>query len=455
MSTRKLAEFIVRTNYEQLSAEAVDISKGAILDCVGVALAGSQEEVGKIMLSLARELGERPVAGVIGGGGFRTSPVLASLTNGTIAHALDYDDVCNEIHPSAWLVPTILALGERNKSSGKEVLTAYVLGLEVATKLGGLLGKQHHGKGWHSTSTLGSLGAATAASKLLKLDIKQTQRALGIAASLASGLRQNFGTMTKPLHVGNAARNGVLAGLLTEKGFTADESILEGRVGFLKVFGENLEYDLEEMCQQLGAPFAVVSPGIWLKAYPCCAGNHASIDAALQLRREHPLQLNEIVEVECTTGPQRPKVLIHHHPKTGLEAKFSLEYCVSIALIDGEITLDQFTDKRVLTPEIQNFLPRVKYSYPAELADKTGLNDLPRTVTVRLRDDKVFSSKVWIPKGNPGNPMSKEELRSKFENCAQGVLSAKERAEIVRLVSNLEQIAEIGGLINILIGLGT
>ena len=454
MSTRKLAEFIVRTNYEKLPAEAVEISKGAILDCIGVALAGSREEAGKIMLSLARELGGQPVAGVIGGG-FRTSPVLASLANGTIAHALDYDDVGGGTHPSCWLVPTILALGERNKSSGKEVLTAYVLGFEVAARLKGLLGAQHYGKGWHSTSTLGSLGAAAVATKLLKLDIKQTQRALGIAASLANGLRQNFGTMTKPLHAGNAARNGVLAGLLTEKGFTADESILEGRVGFLKVFGEDLEYDLEGMCQQLGAPFAVVSPGIWLKAYPCCAGNHASIDAALHLRREHPFQPDEVVEVECATGPQTPKCLIRHRPKTGLEAKFSLEYCVSVALIDGEITLDRFTDERVLTPEIQNFIPRVKYSYPAELADKTGLDDLPRTVTVRLRDGKVFSSKVWIPKGSPGNPMSKEERRSKFENCVQGVLSAKERAEVVRLVSNLEQIADIGGLMNILIGLRT
>ena len=448
VSTRKLAEFIVQTGYEQLPKEAVEASKNAILDCIGVALAGSGEEMGKITSSLVGESVGQPVSGVIGGG-FRTSPILASLANGTIAHALDYDDIIMGYgHPSVVHVPTILALGEKCKSSGKEALAAYIIGVEVGAKLGGVLGEQHYDKGWHATSTIGSLGAAASAAKLLKLDVKQTRMALGIAASLASGLRENFGTMTKPLHAGNAARNAVIAGLLAEKGYTADESILEGQVGFLKVFGEDLEYDLEGMCQQLGSPFAVISPGIWLKAYPSCGGTHATIDGALQLRRKYSFQTDEVVEVECTTSKLTPKVLLHHRPKTGLEGRFSLEYCVSAALIDGELT---FTDERVLAPEIQNFIPKVKYSHPVEIADK-GFNDLPRTVTIRLRNGEVLSSKVSIPRGMPGNPLSKEELQSKFNLCAQVVLPAQERAEVIRVVTNLEHLADISSLMDLLMG---
>ena len=201
-----MASFIAQTDYEDLPSKAIEVSKDAILDCIGVSLAGSQEEVSRILLPMLEELGGHPVAGVIGGS-LRSSPVLASLANGVMAHALDYDDVSDSWigHPSTVLVPAILATAERCKSSGKEVLTAYVTGFEVGAKLGIALGQDHYAKGWHNTSTLGSLAGAAAVAKLLKLDVQQIQMALGIAASLAGGLRENFGTMTKPLHAGNAA----------------------------------------------------------------------------------------------------------------------------------------------------------------------------------------------------------------------------------------------------------
>ena len=447
-----MASFIAETGYEDLPSEAIEVSKEAILDCIGVSLAGSQEEVSRILLPMLEELGGHPVAGVIGGS-LRSSPVLASLANGVMAHALDYDDVSDSWigHPSTVLVPAILATAERCKSSGKEVLTAYVIGFEVGAKLGIALGQDHYAKGWHNTSTLGSLAGAAAVAKLLKLDVQQIQMALGIAASLAGGLRENFGTMTKPLHAGNAARNAVLAGLLAEKGFTATERALAGQAAFAKVLGKNSQYDLDAVCRQLGSPFDVVSPGIWLKAYPSGAATHSSISAALQLRSEHSFNADEVVEVECATNKAVPRILIHHHPKTGLEGKFSLEYCVSVALIDGEVSLDQFTDERALADDIQSLIPKVKYSHPPELEDKFGFH-VPGIVTAKLRNSAEFFSRVESPKGRPENPMSKQEIWAKFERCARLVLSPEKRAEVIKLVSNLEQTPEIGGLMNILIG---
>jgi len=445
-----LASFIVGTDYKKLPLEAIETSKRAILDLIGVAVAGSSEPPGKILLEELKESGGQSQAGVIRGG-FRTSVTSASLCNGTMAHALDYDDVSENWtgHPSAVLVPAILAMGESCHSSGREILAAYAAGFEVGAKLGIGIGKSMYGKGWHNTSTIGSIASAAAAAKLLKLNIKETKMALGIAASLASGLRENFGTMTKPLHAGNAARNGNLAGLLAKRGFTSSERWLTADSGFSKAFGAD-NNGLNDALSELGKQFSIISPGIQLKYYPSCNGTHSPIEATLKLRKRYSLNPKDIAEVDCAVAPFLPQMLIHHHPKTGLEGKFSLEFAVSVALIDGKAFLPQFIDERVSAPDIQAFIPKIKYHVLPELGTVTDTN-LPVTITITLKNGNKVSITENNPTGKPTNPMSPEQLRQKFENCTR-VLSPQDRARVVEMVSKLEKLDRIDKLMDLIVG---
>jgi 2-methylcitrate dehydratase PrpD len=286
-ATEKVAQFIVNARFEQIPSAAISVAKGAIVDGLGVAIAGSQTDTGRIVARWAKEMGGVPAAGVIGGG-FKTAPAIAARTNGTIAHALDYDDVTkNTGHPTPPLLPALLALGEAQRASGYELLEAYVVGFELESKLGNCMSRKHYAHGWHSTSIFGTMGAAATAAKLLKLDVRQTQMALGIAASEAAGLRQNFGTMTKPYHAGLAASNGVIAGTLAGQGFTSAPDILEGEFGFLRVFGMPGEYDERKISDTLCNPWNLVANGIGLKPYPCCRNAHRPLDAMLALVQTH------------------------------------------------------------------------------------------------------------------------------------------------------------------------
>jgi 2-methylcitrate dehydratase PrpD len=438
-ATEDVATFVVETRFEQIPREAVDAAKGAILDGLGVALAGVSEPSSKMISQYVRRAGGRPEAGVIGHG-FKTSADRAALANGTLMHALDYDDVSTAMggHPTAPVLPAVLALGQATGASGREALAAYILGVEVAIRIGQGLGARHYNRGWHATATLGTLGAAAAACKLLGLDVGGTRRALGIAASEAGGLRQNFGTMTKPFHAGNAARSGLVAALLAREGFTADENILEAPFGFCSVLGEG--YDPAAMTRSLGHPFAIVSPGLEMKPYPCCRVAHRAIDAMLYLVSQHHFSQEEVVEVECATSPQSPRILIHSHPRSGLEGKFSMEYCMAIAIIDGEVGLAQFSDEKVLSPQAQELVWKVRYVYPAQDGGGSALPTFPETVTVRLRDGREISHRVEWARGDPQNPLSREELVSKYQVCARGALSPAHIERSLEMVWNLEKL---------------
>jgi len=445
-TTERIANFIVATGFEQIPREAVDFAKGAILDCLGVTLAGSQDSSGKIVTEYVKELGGNPEAGVIGGG-FKTSAPQAALANGTMAHALDYDDVAISwvAHPTAALLPAVLALGERGKLCGREVLAGYIIGFEVGAKLGAGIGPGHYAWGWHATVTLGTMGAAAAAAKMLRLDAPQTRMALGIATSLAGGTRQNFGTMTKPFHAGSAARNGVVAALLAKRGFTADEAILENPMGFCKLFSGGGDFDIAKATQGLGDPFDIVTPGLSMKPYPCCRFTHRCLDAILYLIKEYRPRAEDVERVECKTAEFVPQVVIHPRPKSGLEGKFSMQYCMAIALLDGEVGLGQFTDEKVLDPRAQELLKRVEYVHPE------GLTPLhPEAVTIKLKDGRELCHEVAIAKGDPGNPMGKEELAAKYRDCASFVLSAEGIQKSLDMVSHLEDLEDITELIDLL-----
>ncbi len=450
--TEQLATFVVDTAFTQVPSQAYARAKEAILDGLGCALAGSPTSIGKLVTQYVRERSETPRAAIIGSG-VKTSAPLAALANGTMAHALDFDDVNWSMsgHPTVPLLPAVLALGQEVHASGEEVLLAYALGFEVETKIGLGINPRHYDLGWHATSTLGVLGAAAACAKVLRLDVEHTRMALGIAASTAAGLRQNFGTMTKPLHPGQAAMNGVTAAQLAQLGWTADANILEAPYGFCQLYAGAGHYNLDHIVKRLGNPFELLATGIAVKQYPCCAFTHRALDGMLALVQQHKLSADEVVAIDLHVGRPTMEVLIHSHPQTGLEGKFSMQYCMASALLDKRIGLLSFSDEKVRRPAARQLFERLTMSLHAEAQRQgTGGEELPVTVAVRLKDGRSLSTQVQHPKGHPANPLTAVALQDKFEDCAFGVLERPDIRRVIDLVQGLEQVADLGTLMDVL-----
>lgn len=449
MITERIAKFIVETNDHDIPDEAIKVAKKCFVDTLGVALAGSKQPEAGIIRELVKNLGGKPESGVIASG-FKTSPPLAALANGVMAHALDYDDISTKFlaHPSVNLVPAILALGENKGISGKKVLASYIIGFEVGANLGSIMGMQFFGRGWHATSILGSVGAAAAAAKIFELGIQETRVALGIAASLAGGLKINFGSMTKPLHAGNAARNGILAAMLAEKGFTANSSAFEGPKGFCEVY-TGTECDLKNIEEAIGRIWYIVSPGVKFKPYPCCGSVTGCADAILELKRKHNILPEDVSEIECRVSPLMIETGSSiHSPKTGQEGRFSLEYDMAIAIIDGELTLKQYTDEKVNSPAAQELMKKVKITFPEE-GIGMGMEE-PQEVVVKLKNGRQYSYKVEKHKGTSENPLSDEEFFFKFKDCASIVLSPESTEEVLYLLRHLDESKDVFRLMELL-----
>lgn len=440
--TEILAGFIANTSWEDIPKEAGMRSKWAILDCIAVTFAGLQHEVGREIISFVKDLGGRPTCTILGDG-YQTSAPWAAYANGTLAHAIDYDDVNLHVggHPTAPVFPAVLAAGEKVKASGKDILLAFILGVEVECKIGLAISKVHFNLGWHPTATLGTFGAAAACCKVTKLSKDQTLMALGMAGSQSSALKQNFGTMTKPLHVGQAAKNGVLAALLASRGWTADREILEGHFGFCNLFAGRGSYDLRDMTENLGRPFDVIQPGIQLKRYPCCASTHPSLDAIFKLLQEHSFRPEEVESVECEVDPNRLHVLVHPNPQTGLEGKFSLEYCLATAILRGRVSLGDFTDEQVENPQIRSFLPRIKTKQNSALP--------PWSVRLRakLRDGRILEQEG----GRSPGITDWDELAAKYRDCLGAILPAELIQHSFQMIQDLEKIKDISELIKVLV----
>ncbi len=408
----------------------------------------------RLIVDYARKMGGGPQASIIGGD-FKTSPYLAALVNGTVGHSLDYDDMAISLiaHPSVFLVPPILAIGEMAGSSGEDVLTAYVVGYETACQIARPILQSHYVQGWHSTATFGTLGATASVAWLLKLSTYQVKEALGIAASLAGGLRQNFGTMTKPLHAGMAAANGIQAALLAQAGFTADDSIIEAPLGFAKVFGHSEEVDWAKASENLGKTFLITSAeGLSIKPYPCCGFTHCAIDAALYIRNEPAVSAADIAEIELGVSPFDEQILIHHRPRTGLEGKFSLEYCVARALLSGEVRLQHLTDEAVTEPQVKSLIEKMKWveKYPMPvMGTPEGMGS--KSVTVKLKGGQEYCQEVTIAKGMPQNPLTPDEFSSKYRDCASAVLSQEDVEKSLSILANLEKLSlPVGKLVEII-----
>lgn len=447
--TEQLAQFIASTTSDAIPAEAREQARRAMVDTLGVMLVGSREECARIAADVVRAEECRPVATVVGQG-FRTSVRGAALVNGVAAHALDYDDVNSAMtgHPSAPLLSALLAVAEETQTSGADLLAAFVVGFEIEVKLGRGIGRSHYVRGWHATSTLGTLAAAAVAARLYGLDVDRVRMALGIAASLASGSRQNFGTMTKPLHPGHAAQSGITAAQLAARGFTADANIVEAPIGYLNLFSPDGDARPDEITSELGAPFEILASGIGVKQYPCCFGTHRALDAALGLTEGRALSADQIEHVEVLIPRGAGLPLIHPRPATGLEGKFSMQYCVAAALLDGRVGLDSFEDGAVRREPAQALLRRVEMvADTSESAPAEGFAD----VTITLRDGTSLRRRVDEPRGSALLPLSQDELVAKYRDCAERVLGGPATDRSVQMILNLEKLPSVTPLTELLL----
>ena len=447
--TAILAKFTTDLHYEKIPRKAVETAKIALRDCLGVALAGSREEDARIAAEIARQERAREETSVIGQG-FRTSALNAALANGTAAHALDFDHSFTIMgQPTAPVAPATFALGETLGASGRQVIEAYVAGFEVTAKLVHSLRDSAH-DGWHAPSTLGSFGAAAACSKLLGLDAAKTQMALGITASMASGIVANFGTMTKPLHVGLGARNGVLAAKLAGGGYTANPKAIEGGFGFYSVLHENTEIH-EQAIEELGRSYALITDGLRIKPYPCGGLTHQVIDSVLEFRAKHGLTAEMIDRVDVDVVKHTFDRIVFRVPQTGIQGKFCMPYLVARAIIDGKIGLHIFTDSAVRDQNVLKLAERVQMNLDSNLK-KSDAAGRPCRVTVRLKNGQTFTREAQHAKGGPEHPMSEAELRDKFTECAREAIDASSAAKVLDYIESLESLSDIRPLCDFIRG---
>ncbi|HEX2932001.1 MAG TPA: MmgE/PrpD family protein, partial [Candidatus Binatia bacterium] len=382
--------------------------------------------------------------------GRRTTPSLAALANGTAAHALDFDHSFTIMgQPTAPIIPAIFSLGEALGVSGRKMLEAYVIGYEVTGKLAHSLHDSAH-DGWHAPSTLGSFGAAAACSRLLGLDASKAEMALGVAASMASGIVANFGTMTKPLHVGLGARNGVLAAKLAAGGYTANGKAIESAFGFYKVLHQDAPVH-EQAIEELGRSFALVSDGLRIKPYPCGGLTHQVIDAVLDFRAKHGLTADMIDSVDVDVVKHTFERIVFRVPQTGIQGKFCMPYLVARAIIDGKVGLHIFTDEAVRDQNVLKLAERVRMNLDNNLK-KSDAAGRPCRVTIRLKNGQTLTREAQHAKGGPEFPMTEEELRSKFFDCAKEALSNQTAQQALDYIGRLESLDSVRPLCDSLRG---
>jgi 2-methylcitrate dehydratase PrpD len=436
-----LARNINTLRYDRLPKQAIGWAKMAMIDTIGAALAGAREPCTKIVEQVTRLDKTGGGACLVFGGSKRARALDATLINGTAAHAIDYDDTSKTMsgHPSAVIVPAIIALGEEINSDGQSIIEAYVAGFETGTGIGRGVNFHHYEKGWHPTATLGIFGAAAACARLLKLSDEQLATALSIGVSLSAGVKANFGSMTKPLHAGTAARNGLFAALLAQDGFTASGDAFEQSQGFFEVFNGSGNYDANKITSNWGNPLDIIKPGISIKQYPCVYSVHAAVDAAILLRNQSALKYEQIATVEVCMHRRR---LLPHTMKpatSGLNAKFSLPYIIARALMDGRLTIEHFEGDAYAEPAVQALMGKI-VTKPHFDDNK----DYSGTVTVTLKDGTKRSESVVSPRGRgPENPLSDEDLKLKFQNCASRLLPAAKIESVYDKLSILEKLDSI------------
>jgi len=458
--TAYVSQFIVRTRPSAIPKDVMHLGKRSILDGIGLALAGNAAESGHLVRSYLRTLGCPTDKGcTVIGTPLKMPARFAAFANGIAIHADDYDDTQLAVakdrvyglltHPTAPALPPVLALGELGNRSGIDVLTAYQIAVEVETKIAEAIDPRHYDHGFHTTATVGTIGATAGAARILGLSVEQTQRALGIGASQAAGLRENFGTMTKPFHPGRAAESGVIAADFARLGWTATPVVLEANRGFFRAAGGG--YDPAAIEGKLGDPWTFAFPGVSIKPHPSGSLTHPGMGKMLDLIREHDIRPEQVAKVRVGTNRHMPNALIHHRPKNELQAKFSMEFCMAILLLERRAGLAEFTDKVVNRPDVQRMIERIEFGVHPE-AEAAGYEKMTTIIDIELTDGRTVSGRADFGKGSPANPMSDEELADKFRECAAwGKLPESQADKVVELVFRLEKLKSIRELTRLLV----
>ncbi len=457
--TDYVAGFVVGTRTRDIPKDVAHLGKRSALDGIGLALAGAASHQAEISRRYLANLGVAPDKGsTVIGSELRLPARFAAFANGLTIHADDYDDTQLATakdrvyglltHPTAPALPPVLALAERDRRSGADMMLAYQVGVEVECKIAEAIRPRHYQHGFHSTATCGSIGAAAGAAKLLGLDHETTRRALSLGATQAGGLRENFGTMTKPFHAGRAAENGVVAAELAALGFTASPNGLEGERGFFRAAGGG--YSPEMIAGKLGAPWTFQLPGVSIKPHPSGSLTHPGMAVMLQLILAHDVRPERVKRVAVGTNHNMPNTLIHHEPKNELQAKFSMEFCMAILLIERQAGLAQFTDEVVNRPEVQAMLRKVSFTVHPE-AEAAGFDKMTTIIEIELEDGKVMQGRADFGKGSPSNPMTDAELAEKFRQCAAwGGLDSGRTQAVLDLVWKMEELNDMSELTKLL-----
>ncbi|MDH4571860.1 MmgE/PrpD family protein [Salinicola acroporae] len=444
--SQQLAARIVALTYEDLPATAIDNAKTAILDTLGCALAGAREHAVDTLMATPgmATSGECSLMGR----SERLDLLSAALINGCAAHALDFDDVNTAMggHPSAPLLAGLLPLAEELDSSGRTLLLSFIAGFETETRLARAVNFHHYDLGWHPTATLGVFGTAAACAKLLNLSANRTATALSICVSLASGVKANFGTMTKPFHVGHAARHGVMAALMARQGFSASLDAFEHRQGFFNVFNGEGNYHADRALENWAAPLDIVTPGIGIKLYPCCDSTHASIDAVRLLQGEQAFDVTDVERVVVTIHPLRLTHVDRPVLRSATDARFSVQYCIARTLLDGRIDFDSFTEHAYENEAAKSLMAKVETRPHAHSAPTPEGNYLTELCIV-LRDGSQRFKRLDRPLGRHAEePAPPAMIRAKFDRCTAYVLSAEAGSRLHDTVMGLETLTRVSEL---------
>jgi len=457
--TDYVARFITGTQSTRIPREVMHLGKRSILDGLGLALAGNAAESGHIVRTYLKTLGCPVDRGcTVIGTRFKVPARFAAFANAIAIHADDYDDTQLAVasdrvyglltHPTAPALPPVLALGERDNRSGLDVLLAYQIAVEVETKIAEAINPRHYDHGFHSTATMGTIGAAAGAARMMGLDVEQTRRALGIGASQAAGLRENFGTMTKPFHPGRSAESGIVAADFARLGWTATPAVLEAERGFFKAAGGG--YDDAAINGRLGKPWTFSAPGVSIKPHPSGSLTHPGMGLMLDLINQHDVQPRQVVKVKVGTNRHMPNALIHHRPRNELQAKFSMEFCMAILLLERRAGLAQFTDAVVNRPDVQKMIAKVDFGIHPE-AEAAGYEKMTTIIDIELADGRHISGRADFGKGSPINPMTDAELAEKFHECAAwGRLPRASADKVVDMVFGLERLKSVRELTRLL-----
>jgi len=433
-ATDELASFVVKTSSGQINDSILHEGKRCFINFLAVALYSSRDPSLDILLDIFQEEGGARRASVVGVGN-RTSLQNAALANGYLGHLEDYDDTHfpTVIHPSSPTIPGALAVGEHMGCSGHETLVASVLGIEACCRVGMAVHPAHYDAGWHITGTCGVFGSVAAAGRLMGLDINQMCQAMGVAGTQASGVREVFGTMTKPFHPGRAAQSGVLAALLVQKGFTSTSQILEGRRGFAHVLSS--EHDLARAAAGLGERWELLMNG--LKPYACGVVNHPLIDAMVALRTKYGVNPDSVESVRAQVHPLVVELVNRPEPVSGLEGKFSFQHSMAVGLIDGAAFPAQYSDDRVNDPVVGQVRRRI-----AVAVDSSASEDAT-VVTLTLKDGRTYTETVAHATGAPENPMTDAQLEEKFRGLAEDVLPKPRCKRLLSMLWNLDKVDDI------------